>query len=108
MKKIINCPKCHNLLVNYMDNFWDCFKYNDHRFLSTTKTNSNELTQIQISFDLNNLDAFVVWNFVPKELSIFSNKDNVYGISIPYFDPEPFINDYDKLINKIKLYMLFS
>ena len=49
------------------------------------------------------------WNFSRQELDI---RKVVYDellrpLIIPYFDPEPLINNYAKLINKLKLYMVF-
>jgi hypothetical protein len=112
MKALTHCPKCHELLTDSLNSkpkskYLDCIKYTTHSFLSNKiNDNDNQLSYIQIGFCNNNLRMVVSWNFPCKEVKICSSV-NLRGISIPYFDPEPYMNNYDKLINKLKLYILF-
>jgi hypothetical protein len=89
-------------------NYFNCLGYFDHGFLSGTKNHSDELTYMLITFYNNLLIVNVQWDFVNKELRIYSDNPGSKLILVPYFDPEPYINNYDKLINKIKLYIVFS
>jgi hypothetical protein len=107
MKKLTICPKCHESLLTSVPSFWDCTKYTNHKLITTTHFDSDDLLKLEIFFDMKSSKSIAVWFFNSKELFIYSNRVQLDGISIPFFDPEPFINNYDKLINKLKLYMIF-
>lgn len=111
-----SCPICNALLQDYKDDILAdhetvkrCFDEKHHiSFLIINK----ELNQVSISFDIEaGQDA--VWFNLNTALPIFAIvKTNAQGVGrfshqlLPYFEPD--LSDYPKLINKIKIYLLFS
>lgn len=111
MKTLIYCPKCHKPLKSSIygstDNYYywnkDCISYLGHRFYSQTfRGNDNELEQIWISLS-NKRFLMAGWRFDKKKLFIRTVSQDT---SISYFEPD--FSDYDKLINKLKTYTIFS
>jgi hypothetical protein len=119
MKTLTHCPKCHGpLLSEYIGNrglglLWkkDCYSFVDHRFYSrSSASDENKLYDMQVSITMNPY-TYANWNFFYNDLDIRKKVDSdelLRPLIIPYFDPEPLINDYDKLINKIKTLIIFS
>jgi hypothetical protein len=114
MKTLTHCPICNNVLYStYTIIHKNCDIYSDHKFYSTTSvSNENKLQYMQISVNMIPY-AFAFWNFKHKKLSIRKYIEDNIGcgfttLYIPYFNPSQYINNYDKLLNKIKTYVIFS
>jgi hypothetical protein len=119
VKTLTHCPKCHDpLLSTYIPEvggstaFWikDCSTHLNHKFSSITSVmDENKLYDLEISITMIPC-IYAVWYLQSQILHIRKsiNKQDFYILTVPYFDPEPYINDYDKLINKIKIYMVMS
>lgn len=119
MKKIINCPKCNAPLLNGVLSLrngaeaWKqvCDKKIDHSFIYLTKEGKED-DIISMGMTLDHLKVLKVF-FDFKRYKIFVHKGDSLIIpfpgpglvEIPWFEPN--IDEYDKLSDKIKKYILF-
>lgn len=126
MKNLIDCPKCYEPLLNGVIELksgaeaWKkvCDKKIDHSFIYLTKEGKEDLV-LAIGMTLNsNKSLKVFWDFVCRKIIVHKGKsivDPIYVrspiianevLEIPWFEPN--IDEYDKLIDKIKKYVIFS
>lgn len=72
----------------------------------------DEVTSLTININpKTNLQA--TWTFGPREFCVWTGniaRTGTYAIAtwkyLPYFDPD--LSDYQKLVNKVKTYLVFS
>lgn len=118
MKAPSNCPFCNDPMINdfpstrmHETQVKRCSKRANHNFSCSLLIDSNEAFMITIIISH---EPFLkaVWNLTNSELFIF-NTFQVNGkltgntrLQLPYFIPD--LNNWNKLMNKLKLYLTFS
>jgi hypothetical protein len=109
MKLPIDCPFCNNIMITDFpvgsDNFIskECFKRLDHKIKFISTPVNDEVTQIIIRISDKPI-TYAKWIFNKSVVRIeSSSKQNIY---LPWFEPE--LNDYCKLVDKIRTYVIFS
>lgn len=112
MKAFINCPICNSPLMN---NFQErrfkpvltkyCNIKLNHNFSFEVQLDDNQDTVKDMTLIYN--DLYIMW-FPDEKRCLAWNKKNrtSLAISLPYFEPN--FSNYQKLIEKIKLCILFS
>jgi hypothetical protein len=113
MKVLSHCPKCHGPLLNEAVPtislpYWtkSCLNKPDHKFIITTVPGNDDLI-VRITLQVKT-DLMVTWDpttskcWVSDDWDLFPHP----AMYIPYFEPD--LSDYQKLIDKVKLYVLFS
>lgn len=116
MKTPITCPKCHGPLLNTElplrngESAWKktCTNKLNHHFTCVTHQYDDDLVEIiVIGINRGNVPLKISWYFTPRMLMVYKE---VIGsddaIRIPWVEPN--IHEYDKLIDKIKTYIVFS
>lgn len=120
MKTPTICPKCHEPLMNSVlplrngAESWKkvCDKKLDHSFICLTKEGKEDviiLIGMTLSYDKS---IKVCWDFVRTKIVVHKGESIVVPfpgkgfLEIPWFEPN--IDEYDKLIDKIKKYVTFS
>ena len=112
------CPCCHGVLVNQCSVDPDgriiikiCEKYTNHRFSChiITSIYGDEVVKASVELDNANLIR-AYWWFTSKRLAIcklgLTGKKVESQLYLPFFEPD--WSDYHKLINKLKVYAIFS
>ena len=108
----IHCPKCKNILITIYKPYSlkreylskRCDKFIDHYVSFVTGTNHSKVEYFCIRFKYNP-PITAMWNFVNNEITVHGGEQPGY-VLIPYFEPD--IENYDKLINKIKMCLIFN
>lgn len=113
------CPKCHGTLLNGPlvikgASAWKkvCDKKIDHSFICLIKEEQEEKIVV-IGMTLSRDKSIkVFWDLVRRKILVHRSESIVIPfpgnevLEIPWFEPN--IDEYDKLINKIKKYVTFS
>lgn len=109
MKLPINCPKCNRALLNeeiisigIKGWYKKCISVN-HQFAYSI-TDHDEIISMSVVIYMNSL-VMVTWNF-PIETIMVTNNTNANRFYIPFFEPD--LSNYNKLIDKLKKYIVFS
>lgn len=117
MKPPSICPKCHGPLVNTLLNgrgmsVWKkaCETKLNHGFICLVREKDSVILGIGIMLNRQtSLKAF--WDFVKNRVLV--HKSEMYvpfpadnALQIPWFEPN--IDEYNKLIDKVKKYITFS
>lgn len=119
MKTPVVCPKCHGPLLNSTlelsngEELWrkECASKLDHSFTCIVKESDNSIIGVGVTLD-RSIPLKVYWDFmrskiiVHKGVSIVVPFANGSTLEIPWFEPN--LDEYDKLVNKIKKYVVFS
>lgn len=117
MKTRTHCPKCKSPLLNTQvklrngNEIWkkSCVNRVDHDFVSlTTEGNDDSLAVVSLTINFQNQ---IRCHWILTKNKIFVTKGGISplkekGQEIPWFEPD--FDAYDKLINKIKKYVIFS
>lgn len=116
MKTPTICPKCHGPLLNTElslrngASVWKktCTDKLNHHFTCITRPNNDDLVEIVvIKINRGGTLLKVGWYFTTRMLMVYKEiVDSDDAIKIPWV--EPTIHEYDKLVEKIKTYMVFS
>lgn len=116
MKTPTVCPKCHGPLLNTElplrngESAWKktCINKLNHHFTCVTHQYDDDSVEIIIiEINQGNVPLKVSWYFTPRMLIVYKEiigSDD--AIKIPWVEPN--IHEYDKLIDKIKTYIVFS
>lgn len=113
MKTFSYCPKCKDTLMSDIrptrngGEYWtkQCMNKVDHSvFAASTVNDSDELDHLTISVVANPY-IFAHWSFSNRTFRIDRFNDKI-GLQLPFFEPD--LSDYDKLLNKIKNYIVLS
>jgi hypothetical protein len=111
------CPKCHELLVSTIIKLRDgaevwrktCSKKIGHEFICITKKgNDDEVSAIGVTLN-NDKRTKASWLLENQHLVIYQGESfsmSTNLLYIPWFEPN--IEEYDKLVNKVKTYVTFS
>ena len=118
MKDFVNCPKCHGVLKhdyafigpNEEVLIRTCEQVS-HYFKCVSDSQTNELQRVTIRISTSPLIK-VSWNIEDKKIIV--NKGTLQEalsndggeMQLPFFEPD--FSDYNKLISKIKTYLIFS
>jgi hypothetical protein len=119
MKPLTHCPKCHNQLVfrliitlgSYAAWEKECSNHKGNKFLCRTSFINEILNDLHIYIDRDAiLSTYAHWNFKNNILIINKvyNNGELFSLVVPFFDPQPYMNDFDKLIKKLKIYIILS
>jgi len=111
MKTPINCPFCGDILRSDFITSYEnisvlekkCDKKLNHKITFRALTNNEDYVRyicIPISKDVE-----ARWYFSEEFFDIVNHKTNM-RFALPWFNPD--ISNYNKLINKIQTYILFS
>ena len=111
-----NCPTCGAPLINeYRQNasggetlLKHCFYSTNHKINWTSHCNNHEMVAVlEITLDH---PITASWSFLFESLWISKGSDWKTGypvrMTVPFFIPE--LKDYNKLVKKLKTYMVFS
>lgn len=103
---LVKCPKCGDV---FLKEFYETYEFRscrnkiDHKI--TIKFCEDKLRLISI-----NLDSMtkVIWNFRLRLIQIQGLNISKIEVksNVPFFEPK--LLEYDKLLNKIRTYILFS
>lgn len=117
MKLPSTCPKCHDPLINTPIqtkgiSAWKrvCDTKLNHSFVCIIKDEDDSV--LVIGMTLNRSTGLkVFWDFARQRILVHKGESHVPFpadnlLQIPWFEPN--INEYDKLIDKIKKYVTFS
>lgn len=111
------CPKCHGPLINTPlkvkeMNVWKkvCDKKLDHSFICISKDEDNSVLAIGMMLN-RNTSLKVFWDFVRTKILVHKGESYVPFpgnniLQIPWFTPN--IDEYDKMLDKIRKYVTFS
>jgi hypothetical protein len=114
----IKCPCCNKILLNQQNSLgtadsivWKklCVDNPNHKFILVWNIKTEHIISLIVSNSTN-----LFYKFLPLEnkIAIFSNlagatsKRSKTNTQIPYFNPE--LNNWNKLLNKLKTYTIFS
>jgi hypothetical protein len=111
MKTLTRCPKCKIPLKSEYQSlvdgtgYWNksCWSPNHRFYTRTVPGNDDEAADMLISLSTKKF-IMAVWRFNKKTLKIRTSDSPEY--SIPFFEPD--LTDYNKLIDKIKTYIVFG
>ena len=116
MKTPTICPKCHGPLLNTElplrggTGVWKktCTDKLNHHFTCITQPNNDDLIEIVvIKINRGATPLKVGWYFTARMLMVYKEVvGSADAIKIPWV--EPTLDEYDKLIEKIKTYVVFS
>lgn len=116
MKTPTTCPKCHRPLLSYELSLrggvsvWKktCTDKLNHRFTCVTKQNDDDSVEIiVIGINRGNVPLKISWYFTPRMLMVYRDiPGSDDSIKIPWVEPN--LDTYDKLVEKIKTYVVFS
>lgn len=105
---LIKCPKCGDVLLKEYNSFDECYKSCENRI--DHKINIRSSANDKLKLIAINIDPMVkvIWNF---RLEVIQIQDlNITRVpvnsNVPFFKPN--LLEYDKLLNKIRTYILFS
>lgn len=110
MQQSFKCPVCGDVMMTEFDNSSvvtkKCYKYPSHWIRLTSCDVDNEIYKIQILVSNEPL-VYATWHFLSKELRIHGRElTRLVGTPLPWFEPD--INDYRKLVEKMRTYIVFS
>lgn len=116
MKTPTVCPKCHGPLLSTEVqlrsgvSIWKktCASRLDHVFTCLTKRGDDDTVDL-IGIMLNrDIQLRANWDFTRRQIKVHRGKPDMKlnGLEIPWFEPD--LDDYDKLVDKIKKYVVFS
>jgi hypothetical protein len=100
----IDCPFCCEPLINIFRGGYivkNCSKKTDH-YLSCIIENESVIS-ICITLDIRR-HHFVYW--YPEERTVEVLTDSSITTTLPYFEPD--LSNYKHLVDKVKLYLLYS
>ena len=105
---LVKFPKCGDVLFKEYNSFDDCYKSCVNRVghkIKIISSADDKLKLIAINIDPM---VKVIWNFRSQVIQIQDlNVANILvNSNVPFFDPK--LLEYDKLLNKIKTYILLS
>lgn len=112
MKAPSQCPYCKRNLVNeYIPgpqgtSHWrkSCTHIPNHSItIYTDPGNDDEIGTLFIRVKIGLL---ISWNFTKKECKLLKSLEPLSDLNLPFFEPD--LSNYTKLIEKIKIYILFS
>lgn len=112
MKAPIKCPVCGDPLLNIFPPAEDlttrftkkCDRRVDHQIVMQVE--DDEVTFLTILVSPKTM-LKAGWSLTSKKFRVWRQQRNAdSGIELPYFEPD--LSDYNKLINKIKTYLVFS
>ena len=112
MKLPINCPICNSPLLNEYQNHITggvelrkkCLSINHQLFIRADQPYENiALLSLRLGYN-----SFIYWDYENMDLqkSCFILTEQKPILTLPWFDPD--FSNYKKLLNKIKLYCVFS
>lgn len=113
------CPKCGDPLVNdFLPSFpgtddllrKSCKKRLNHQFQCLIDQKDNSLHSVTVAISLNPLIR-VAWYFKTREFLLATGTieqvvANHSEVELPFFEPD--FSDYDRLVAKVKTYVMFS
>src|SRR5574338_714815 len=114
MKMPTHCTFCNDVMViEYFPNHEEiyskkCARRVNHNVQFFAETKDDEVYKMSTSFFIKATRFNTTWVFTHKELFVISS--DPFGspkvINLPFFDP--ILNNYHRLIDKIKTYLVFS
>lgn len=112
MKAPINCPLCGDPLINDQKPIQNVYTKECRRRLSHILEidydgETDEVVNVILTYDRTNKSQ-VFWFYRFKEVTVVSNANDDGGndLRLPWFEPD--LSNLKKLIQKIKIYILFS
>ncbi len=114
MKMPSHCPFCQEPLLNEFretrngDTFLrkTCFRKPDHKVTYVSRCDECEIELMGIELHAQDM-LRANWNFISKELFVTRGPPEIATSQpMPYFEPK--LDDYKKLVEKIKTYLPFS
>lgn len=115
MKSPEKCPSCDGVLrSNFLDQGLKisriekiCDLHLNHKFKSYEYDKTNEIFAIEIEIDKESR-VHALFQLTTKQIMIFKGRKLVArdSLKLPYFEPD--LENYNKIINKIKTYIMMS
>ena len=96
------------MLTNFQGSFIvkECWKHPNHKIKIWGGENTNQVYSIQIIVSIKP-PLWATWNFLTQDLTVNTVElHKALGTVLPWFEPD--ISDYRKLVEKIRLYLVFS
>lgn len=110
MKRFSNCPVCGDALLNQdhgILTYQSCKTHTTHQLQMITGSNDEvQKLSILVGFEPT---IWATWHLLSQEIRVHNyNKtiSKIIGDPLPWFEPD--LSDYNKLVDKIRTYILFS
>jgi hypothetical protein len=111
MKRQAKCLVCGDVMATTFGGIItlkECARNPSHNLKLLSNDDSDEVSKISIKLS-NNPATWATWHVLSRELRIHNftkTLSRILGDPLPYFEPD--LTDYNKLVNKVKLYIIFS
>lgn len=107
MKLSTHCPFCNDVMITEFTGTYKVSKFCAHRpthYIKFIALETDDVFEIIIRISVNPM-SYAKWVFTSKSLRV-----EMTSISTPLYLPwfEPDLSNYNKLLQKLKTYMVFS